>query len=241
MPEDKKAEIEKVEAIEAEDEEEDGTDLPFPRATVVNKLRQHLGKGKQIKGQVKTELNLWLAKLVERIGKKMDEEPYAYLDYPMLKKSVAPYENIADIESERKEILDYLKKIQNSCDTLMSHLDEVSMKKLKDVYKEGDDLPFPRATIVNKLRESISKNKQIKSNVKDGLNVWLGKMVERVAKKLNGNPYSYVDGAMFREAIEPYESVSEIELEKIRIVKQLEAIKLGCDVLISEVDRKFRV
>jgi len=103
-----------------------------------------------------------------------------------------------------------------------------------------DKLPFPRATIVNMLRRHLSSGKQIKGQVKDEMNVWLGKMVERIAKKMDSHPYAYVDGGMLREAIELYETVQEIELEKERIIKQLESIKAACDVLISEVDRKFR-
>lgn len=103
-----------------------------------------------------------------------------------------------------------------------------------------DRLPFPRATIVNMLRKHLSSGKQIKGQVKDEMNVWLGKMVERIAKKMNEHPYAYVDGGMLREAVEPYETVQEIELEKERIIKQLESVKAACDVLISEVDRKFR-
>ncbi len=105
---------------------------------------------------------------------------------------------------------------------------------------EEDKLPFPRATIVNMLRGHLSEGKQIKGQVKDEMNVWLGKMVERIAKKMDSHPYAYVDGGMLREAVEPYETVQEIELEKERIIKQLESIKAACDVLISEVDRKFR-
>ena len=103
-----------------------------------------------------------------------------------------------------------------------------------------DKLPFPRATIVNMLRKHLSPGKQIKGQVKDEMNLWLGKMVERIAKKMDSHPYAYVDGGMLREAVEPYETVQEIELEKERIIKQLESVKAACDVLISEVDRKFR-
>ncbi|MDO8626905.1 MAG: hypothetical protein Q7K42_00435 [Candidatus Diapherotrites archaeon] len=114
---------------------------------------------------------------------------------------------------------------------------------LQGVEEEGqvDDskLPFPRATIVNMLRSHLTKGKQIKGQVKDEMNLWLGKMVERIAGKLNDYPYSYVDGSMLRHAIEPYENLQDIENEKIRLIKQLESIKAACDVLISEVDRKF--
>ncbi len=110
----------------------------------------------------------------------------------------------------------------------------------EEVENDRDDLPFPKATIINMLRKHLSSGKQIKGQVKDEMNLWLGKMVKRIAKKMDSHPYAYVDGGMLRDAIEPYETVQEIELEKERIVKQLESIKAACDILISEVDRKFR-
>ena len=116
-------------------------------------------------------------------------------------------------------------------------------KKAADVEEEEEldesRLPFPRATIVNMMRKHLSSGKQIKGRVKTEMNLWLGKIVERVAKKMDVYPYSYIDGSMFRETIEPYEQLQEIEKEKERIIKQLESIKSECDVLISEVDRQF--
>lgn len=114
-------------------------------------------------------------------------------------------------------------------------------EKAEEIEEEKgiEELPFPRATIVNMLRQHLDSGKQIKGQVKREMNLWLGKMVERLAKKMNSNPYSYIDGAMFREAVEPYENIQDIEREKERIIKQLESIKAACDVLINEVDRKF--
>lgn len=100
-------------------------------------------------------------------------------------------------------------------------------------------LPFPRATIVNMMRKHLTHGKQIKGRVKTEMNLWLGSIVERIAKKMDTYPYTYVDGSMFREAVEPYEQLQEIEKEKERIIKQLESIKAECDVLINEVDRQF--
>jgi hypothetical protein len=115
------------------------------------------------------------------------------------------------------------------------------MEQIEEGEGEIDEskLPFPRATIVNMLRKHLSKGKQIKGQVKDEMNIWLGKMVERVAAKMDSHPYTYVDGSMLREAVESYENIQDIEKEKERIIKQLEAIKAACDVLINEVDRKF--
>lgn len=114
---------------------------------------------------------------------------------------------------------------------------------LTDVEEEDEidesKLPFPRATIVNMMRKHLTQGKQIKGRVKTEMNLWLGKMVERLAKKMDSYPYTYIDGSMFREAIEPYEQLQEIEREKERIIKQLESIRAECDVLINEVDRQF--
>ena len=118
------------------------------------------------------------------------------------------------------------------------------IQEMEQIEKEEGEideskLPFPRATIVNMLRKHLSKGKQIKGQVKDEMNIWLGKMVERIAAKMDSHPYTYVDGSMLREAVESYENIQDIEKEKERIIKQLESIKAACDVLINEVDRKF--
>ncbi len=124
------------------------------------------------------------------------------------------------------------------------------MPKVKEEVKEMDEIleeeesddkkmPFPTASIVRILRKNLREGKQIKKQVKDELNLWLGEMVEDLAKKMDKYPYASVDSVMLREALSPYQNIQEIEMEKERIIKQLESIKAACDVLISEVDRKF--
>ncbi len=122
---------------------------------------------------------------------------------------------------------------------VMEEKTETAMEETDEQLVDESKLPFPRATIVNMLRKNLTPGKQIKGQVKDEMNIWLGKMVERIAKKMDAHPYTYVDGSMFRESVEPYENIQDIEKEKERIIKQLESIKAACDVLILEVDRKF--
>jgi len=233
-----KEQIEEIESSEAELPE---SKLPFPRATIVNMLRKNLSKGKQIKGQVKDELNVWLAKMIERIGKIMNSQPYTFASYEMLKEAIAPYEFIQDVEGEKTELVKKLQSIKENCDAIVNFIDESSKKKVKSISLEGEEPPFPKATITRALRKHLDSGKQIKGPVKQGLNIWLGKLIQRIAKKMDLHPYSCIDGGMFREAIETYENVGDIEIEKIRIIKQLEAIKLSCDVLISEIERKFKL
>ena len=214
-------------------------DLPFPRATVTNRLREHLSKGKQIKGQVKDEMNIWIGKMIQRVAEKMNSQPYTFVNYEMLKEAIAPYEGIQEIDTERKEFSAGLNKIKDDCDALIENIDNSSKRKVASLKLETEKLPFPKATITNKLRKHLDEGKQIKGPVKKGLNIWAGNLLKRVSEKMGKYSYNYVDGGMFRESIEIYESIGEIEIEKIRIIKQLEAVKLSCDVLISEVERKF--
>jgi histone H3/H4 len=109
----------------------------------------------------------------------------------------------------------------------------------EDILEDDEKLPFPNARVVRLMRESLDANKQIKSVVKKEMNLFLGRIVETICKKMNEFDYSYVDYGMFKQSIETFENIQTIELEKIRIIKALEKIKADCDVLVNDVERKF--
>ena len=142
-------------------------------------------------------------------------------------------------KKELEEVKEEKKELEAQAEELAEESDTVIPEDIDDDDVDDLNLPFPKATIVNMLRKNLDKGKQIKGQVKVEMNLWLGKMVERIAKKMNSHPYTYVDGSMFWDAIETYENVTEIEKEKERLIKEMETIKAACDVLISEVDRKF--
>ena len=116
---------------------------------------------------------------------------------------------------------------------------EITTSEEEDVLEDDDKLPFPNARVVRLMRESLDQNKQIKSVVKKEMNLFLGRIVSTICKKMNEFDYSYVDYGMFKQAIETFENIQTIELEKIRIIKALEKIKADCDVLVNDVERKF--
>ena len=229
-----------VEFIMTEEGLEDENKLPFPRATVTNIMRKHIKEGKQIKGNVKDEMNKWVGKLILIVGEKMNNKPYTYVNYEMLKEAISPYENVQNIDEEKTKIQKHFRKIIEESNELIQYIDESASKKIKKLPLD-QDLVFPKATITNKLRATLSEGKQIKGPVKKGLNIWLGMMVERVMTKMDKHPYAYIDGMMFRESIETYESIGEIEKEKERIIAQLQAITAACELLETEVERKFRI
>jgi len=215
--------------------------LPFPRATITKLVRKNVSKGKQIKGTVKDEMNLWVASMVERIAKKMNSQPYTFVNYDMLKEAVAPYEDIQGINKQREQLVKKINAIKTECDTVINQIDSEIKSKSVSLKLESEEMPFPKATITNKLRKYLGDGKTIKGPVKRGLNVWMGSIVERVSKKMDSYTYPYIDRSMFKEAIEPYEAVGEIELEKERIIQQMESMKTACDLLVMEIERKFKL
>jgi hypothetical protein len=223
------------------EENENEGKLPFPRATITNIVRSNITKGKQIKGTVKDEMNLWVADMVEKIAGKMNSKPYTFVNLDMLKEAITPYEEISDLDKQRDELVSELNKIKENCDSVINKIDVAESKTKIELSVDEETLPFPKATITNKLRSSLDGGKTIKGPVKIGLNHWLGKVVANVSKKMDSFPYPYIDRSMFKDAVEPYDAVSEIELEKERIIQQMESVKTACDILTSEVERKFKM
>lgn len=120
-------------------------------------------------------------------------------------------------------------------------VEEEIIDAVEDEGIELDDnkLPFPNATVVRLMRKNLDKHKQIKGIVKKEMNLFLGRIVETICKKMNSYEYTSVDYGMFKQAVETFENIQSIELEKIRIIKNLEKIKAECDILIDDVERKF--
>ncbi|MBT4870727.1 MAG: hypothetical protein HON47_04085 [Candidatus Diapherotrites archaeon] len=233
--------VEETKNVEMREDVLDEGKLPFPRATITNLVRKHVSKGKQIKGTVKDEMNLWVSKMIEGIAGKMNSQPYTFVNYDMLKEAIAPYEEIADIEKQKDELKKKISIITKECDSIINYIDTETKAKATTMKLEEDKLPFPKATITNKLRSSLDEGKTIKGPVKRGLNVWLGRVVARVSQKMDSYPYPYIDRSMFKDAIEPYEAIGEIELEKERIIQQMESIKTSVEILNMEIERKFNM
>ncbi|MFH1751438.1 MAG: hypothetical protein ABH821_00655 [archaeon] len=134
-------------------------------------------------------------------------------------------------EEDKKEVKEEIKE---------EDIDDLEDEKTDELVVE-EGFAFPKTTVVRLMRKHLEPGKQIKGIVKREMNKWMEKMVVRVTSKMNEHPYTYVDYGMFKEAIETYEKIEDIEQEKIRIIKYLEKIKADCDSLARDVDRKFEV
>ena len=118
MTEEKK-EIEKEEEIEDEK-----LNLVFPTATIVREMKKHIDSGKMIKKEVKIAMNQFLAEIVEDITKKMNEYPYAMLDYRMFKEASKPYRKAKEIEKEKNRMTKHLDVIIEDCNSIKRDLEE---------------------------------------------------------------------------------------------------------------------
>jgi histone H3/H4 len=112
---------------------------------------------------------------------------------------------------------------------------------LTEKAEKTEVLPLPTAPIIRIMKKNLDKNKLIKREVKEQMNKWLATMCERVTKKMNEKPYASVDLSAFKEAIDIYSSIEEVDKEKQRIIASLEKIKQDCDSLMRDLDRKFNI
>ncbi len=111
--------------------------------------------------------------------------------------------------------------------------------KAEKAPKEDVETPFARAQVVRVMRDNLADDKMIKKEVKQGMNLFLGKVCKRVTKKLNKYPYAMIDYRMFEEAKEDYENIEKMEKEKKRVIKHLEAIKGDCNRLITDLEESI--
>ena len=121
--------------------------------------------------------------------------------------------------------------------------EEVEEEMNEPVEEEIDDeklgLPFPTAPIVRVMKSNLDEHKLIRRQVKEQMNLWLGKICAEVSKDMNQSPYPTVDVPLFKQSIRKYENVEELKREKERIVVALQKIKLDCDSLMRDLDHKF--
>lgn len=98
-------------------------ELPFPMAPIVRLMRKNLDKDKLIKKRVKEGMNKWLAEMCEKVTKKMNQKPYASVDFNTFKDAIKVYNDVEEMEKEKQRILASLEKIKQDCDSLIRDLD----------------------------------------------------------------------------------------------------------------------
>lgn len=149
-----------------------------------------------------------------------------------------------EIEKKMKSPEDDVEEIKEGLEEKEEEKESTSMERevseeeeaVEEVEKESG---LPMAPIVRIMKEELDKDKMIRSRVKIEMNKWLVGLCRRIARRMNRSQYTVIELSDFRTAIEPYETIDDIEIEKERIIATMEKIKYDCDSLIRDVQRKF--
>ncbi|MCD6247054.1 MAG: hypothetical protein J7J87_01295 [Candidatus Diapherotrites archaeon] len=121
----------------------------------------------------------------------------------------------------------------------------VGKKAVKKAEKKGAEaekvvLPFPNSVVVRLMRKHLDPGKQIKKRVKIEMNRWLAEMLAKVTEEMNKLPYTYVDYAMFKDAVAKYTKFEEIAEERQRLLEYVAKIKSDCEFMEREIKRKYQ-
>jgi len=121
----------------------------------------------------------------------------------------------------------------------MANDEKMQQTEAEEASEVNDEsMPFPTATIVRQMRKQIP-GKMISSKVKEEMNLFLGQIVEAVAKEMSKTRYSMVEMDDFFRATKPFTYAKELEKEKERVINELERMRTDIDSLIAEFNRKF--
>lgn len=117
--------------------------------------------------------------------------------------------------------------------------DELKEELEKDSDEEDSKMAFANAEIVRLIKSNLPEGRMIKKRVKIAMNKFLEDVAVEVCKKLAKEPYTYIELDMFERAAEPYKNIKSLEVEKNRIIANLNKIKAECDVMADDIERKF--
>jgi hypothetical protein len=111
-----------------------------------------------------------------------------------------------------------------------------------EVEQEDDDsLPFPRARVVRIVKEEIGHSKQIRSEVKEAINIWLGTLLKRLAREMGSTQFGSVGIADFQRATKPYDMIADIVKDQERLILSVQKLNADADHLGRELQRFFDV
>ena len=106
--------------------------------------------------------------------------------------------------------------------------------------EEDETVPFPRARVVRLMRDKI-KDKIIRSEVKEAMNMWLGELTKKLSKEMGATQYASVSLADFQRATKPYDMMEDIIKDEQRLMLSVQKLREDSDHIIRELNRFFTV
>ncbi len=105
--------------------------------------------------------------------------------------------------------------------------------------EDDDSLPFPRARIVNLMRAQMVNSKQIRSEVKDAINIWMGDLLKQLSNEMSNTQFGSVGMADFQRATKPYDMIKDIVKDEERLRVSVDKLRHDSDHIARELDRFF--
>ncbi len=99
------------------------------------------------------------------------------------------------------------------------------------------NLPFPHARVKDIIKSKLKPGTYIKKKAAINLNLWLGKVTDKIAEELSETEKAYVDGEDVNRVVGKFDAVDEIEKEKKRISLHLNALKEDINRLLDDLER----
>jgi len=121
----------------------------------------------------------------------------------------------------------------------MENQEKKPVEEQIDENEDDESMPFPRARVVRLLRASITEGKQIRSEVKDSMNLWLGNIVAKVAQEMDNSPYGSIGLADFQRATGPFDQIANLVKDEERLYLSLEKLKVDADQVQRDMRRFF--
>jgi hypothetical protein len=110
-------------------------------------------------------------------------------------------------------------------------------EEIQENESELANLPFPHSRVKDIIKSKLKEGVFIKKKAAIDLNIWLGKMAEKVAEEVSKSDRAYISADDIRAATLKYESIETVEKEKKRIKAHLEAIKADVERMEDDLER----
>ncbi len=116
--------------------ETETAELPLPNATVVRLMKDNLSEDKMIKKEVKIAMNEFLGEVLRDVTERLDDYPYATIDYHMFREAIKPYKQGKEIENEKDRVAQHMETIISDCRSIQRDLD----RKFEEPKTSGRDI-----------------------------------------------------------------------------------------------------
>ena len=102
--------------------------------------------------------------------------------------------------------------------------------------EEDEKLPFPTARVVRIMKESFTKEHQIRSEVKVATNEFLGEILKDIAQEMDKEEVFTLATEHFNKAVKKYKMIVYQQKRIDRIKKLLEKQRAEIDEVVAEIE-----